>query len=94
MFTTLAAKALLTLVPWLLVGKVESPRFDQPVAGVDRANPPVARPVPGKPGFCFSPFTGRIVDVRDIPPGTLVADPTVEEFGDGLFRVPPEPGGE
>ena len=48
---------------------------------------PVARPVPGKPGFCFSPFNGEIIDVQGIPPGTLVQDPTV--LGERqIFRVP------
>ena len=48
---------------------------------------PVAKPVPGKPGFCFSPFNGNIIDVQGIPPGTLVQDPSV--LGERqIFRVP------
>ena len=48
---------------------------------------PVAKPVPGKPGFCFSPFNGNVIDVQGIPPGTLVQDPTVPGQQQ-IFRVP------
>ena len=36
-----------------------------------------ARPAPGKPGFVYSPYTDetRLIDVRDVPPGTHVRDP-------------------
>ena len=30
---------------------------------------------PGKEGFVFSPYNKKVVDVRGIPSGTLVADP-------------------
>ena len=46
----------------------------------------VAVPVPGKPGFVFNPFTNAPVDVRGIPPGTLVRDPN--DVPDHHFRVP------
>lgn len=36
---------------------------------------PLGVPVPGMPGFCFNPFTKNKVDLRGIPPGTLVRDP-------------------
>lgn len=49
---------------------------------------PVARPVPGKPGFVFSPFNNKIIDVKDIPSGTLVADPTYPASEKKYFRVP------
>jgi len=62
-------------------------------------NPPPAEPkekkdwafaqkVPGKEGFVFSPYNNKIVDVRDIPSGTLVQDPTYTGNGKGYFRVP------
>ncbi len=44
-------------------------------------------PIPGKPGFVFNPFTNRPVDVRAIPPGTLVRDPE-DPNPDHKFRVP------
>ena len=47
-----------------------------------------ANKVPGKDGFVFSPYNNKIVDVRDIPSGTLVQDPTYTGAGKGYFRVP------
>jgi hypothetical protein len=47
-----------------------------------------ANKVPGKEGFVFSPYNNKIVDVRDIPSGTLVQDPTYTGAGKGYFRVP------
>lgn len=51
---------------------------------------PVAQTVPGKAGFVFSPYSNKIVDVRDIPAGTLVMDPTItkEETDKPYFRAP------
>lgn len=46
---------------------------------------PVARPVPDKPGFVFNPHNNHVVDVRGIPSGTLVRDPS---GSNKLFRVP------
>jgi hypothetical protein len=50
--------------------------------------PAVASEVPGKPGFVLSPFNSKIIDVRDIPSGTLVADPTYPPSERKYFRVP------
>lgn len=47
-----------------------------------------ANKVPGKEGFVFSPYNNKIVDVREIPSGTLVQDPTYTGAGKGYFRVP------
>jgi hypothetical protein len=47
-----------------------------------------ANPVPGKPGFVFSPYNNELVDVRDIPSGTLVQDPTYPAAEKKYFRVP------
>ena len=47
----------------------------------------VAVPMPGKEGFVFNPFTNRPVDVRGIPPGTLVRAPN-DPNTDHKFRVP------
>ena len=63
----------------------------------ETAKPPVeekrtdyafANKVPGKEGFVFSPYNNKVVDVRDIPSGTLVQDPTYTGAGKGYFRVP------
>ncbi|HEX7260523.1 MAG TPA: hypothetical protein VF258_01795 [Luteolibacter sp.] len=48
----------------------------------------VANKVPGKEGYVFSPYNNKLVDVRDIPSGTLVQDPTYTGAGKGYFRVP------
>ncbi len=47
-----------------------------------------ANKVPGKEGFVFSPFNNKVVDVRDIPAGTLVQDPTFPAAEKKYFRVP------
>ncbi len=49
---------------------------------------PFANPVPGKVGFVFSPYNNKLVDVRDIPSGTLVQDPTYPLTEKKYFRVP------
>jgi len=49
---------------------------------------PFATPVPGKAGFVFSPYNNKVVDVRDIPSGTLVQDPTYPPADKKYFRVP------
>ncbi len=49
---------------------------------------PYANPVPGKEGFVFSPYNNKMVDVRDIPSGTLVQDPTYPPADQKRFRVP------
>jgi hypothetical protein len=46
---------------------------------------PVARPVPGK---VFSPFNNKVIDVKGIPSGRLVADPTYPASEKKHFRVP------
>lgn len=46
-----------------------------------------AQQIPGKEGFVFNPFTNNPVDVRAIPPGTLVRDPQ-DPNPDHKFRVP------
>ncbi|MFT3990537.1 MAG: hypothetical protein QM680_03920 [Luteolibacter sp.] len=53
-----------------------------------RAEYQFADPVPGRPGFVLSPYNKKIVDVRDIPSGTLVQDPTYPAEQKKYFRVP------
>lgn len=49
---------------------------------------PFANKVPGKQGFVFSPYNKQVIDVRDIPSGTLVQDPTYPASEKKYFRVP------
>jgi hypothetical protein len=49
---------------------------------------PVAEPLKDKPGFVVSPYNNKIVDVKDIPKGTLVADPSFPPEEKKYFRVP------
>jgi hypothetical protein len=47
-----------------------------------------AEKVPGQEGFVLSPYNGKKIDVRGMPTGTLVQDPTYTGAGKGYFRVP------
>ncbi|MGC4017606.1 MAG: hypothetical protein QM755_24285 [Luteolibacter sp.] len=49
---------------------------------------PVATVVEGQPGFVVSPFNKKIVDVRNIPAGTLVRDPTYPVEERRFFQIP------
>ena len=49
---------------------------------------PFASPVDGKEGFVLSPYNNEMVDVRNIPSGTLVGDPGFPESEMKYFRVP------
>lgn len=60
----------------------------KPPAEEKRGEFAFANKVPGKEGFVFSPYNNKIVDVREIPSGTLVQDPTYTGAGKGYFRVP------
>lgn len=55
---------------------------------VAQKKPPVAEPVAYKPGFVKSPFSGTFIDVRGIPAGRLVADPTFPASEKKHFRIP------
>jgi hypothetical protein len=59
-----------------------------PAPDKPRTDYAVAQKVPGKEGYVFSPYNNKLVDVRDIPSGTLVQDPTYTGDGKGYFRVP------
>lgn len=56
------------------------------VASSAQTDFPTAKPVPGKPGYVFSPFDskGRYVDVSGYTPGSKVKDP----WTDKIFVVP------
>jgi hypothetical protein len=60
----------------------------KPPAEEKRAEIAVASKVPGRDGYVFSPFNNKLIDVRNIPSGTLVADPTYPESAKKHFRVP------
>lgn len=49
---------------------------------------PVATWVPDRPGFVISPHSQKVVDVRNIPSGTIVADPRFPPSEKKFFRVP------
>lgn len=55
---------------------------------VPKQNVPIARAVPGKPGFVFSPFNNKLIDVQGIASGRLAADPTYPASEKKYFRVP------
>jgi hypothetical protein len=59
-----------------------------PPTDTRRSDYPFANKVPGKDGFVFSPYNNKVVDVRDIPSGTLVQDPTYPASEKKFFRVP------
>lgn len=64
------------------------PELPKPPTAEKRTDYAVASKVPGKEGYVFSPYNNKLVDVRDIPSGTLVQDPTYTGAGKGYFRVP------
>jgi uncharacterized protein with von Willebrand factor type A (vWA) domain len=65
-----------------------TPPPPQPPVEQKRADYPFANKVPGKEGFVFSPYNNKVVDVREIPSGTLVQDPTYPASEKKYFRVP------
>jgi len=69
-----------------------------PIEDQDFNNPPVdptpvipttptAKPVPGRPGFVFNPYTQNMVDVEGIPSRTKVRDPQDDDESH-TFYVP------
>ena len=72
------------------MSKVIAANTDPPGAvPMDEVKPAetVAEPVPGRPGFVYNPWTNKQVDVRGLPPGTLVRDPD-DRNPDHRFRIP------
>lgn len=71
--------------------RLNNPNFNNPNSNPNPAGStdyPFASKVPGKVGFVFSPYNKQVVDVRDIPSGTLVQDPTYPASEKKYFRVP------
>ena len=63
------------------------PSGDTPIAP-DKPQYEYATPVPGRPGFVLSPYNGKMIDVKGIPSGTLVADPAYPKSEKKYFLVP------
>lgn len=53
-----------------------------------RSEYPVAMKAPGKEGYVLSPFNNKLIDVKGMPSGQLVSDPTYPESAKKFFRVP------
>lgn len=68
--------------------RAPAPEDPKPTVETKRNDYPFANKVPGKDGFVFSPYNQKVVDVRDIPSGTLVMDPTYPPSEKKYFRVP------
>ena len=85
-----SAAALILFACWLLMQSGSKPQSKRcaNVSSADSTNPPVAKAVPGQPGFVFSPYNNQIVDLTGIAPGTLVADPQYPEAEKKHFRAP------
>lgn len=49
---------------------------------------PVAKSVPGRDGFVFSPFNNKLIDVKGFPSGATVADPSYPKEAKKYFKVP------
>jgi hypothetical protein len=49
---------------------------------------PIAAAIPEAPGMVYSPFNQKVVDVRGVPSGTLVQDPSFPAQEKKYFRVP------
>ncbi|MEO5714845.1 MAG: hypothetical protein ABIT37_15300 [Luteolibacter sp.] len=65
-----------------------NPGTEAPKPPTEKRDYQFAGKVPGKEGFVFSPYNNKVVDVRDIPSGTLVQDPTYPAADKKYFRVP------
>jgi hypothetical protein len=69
--------------------EIEQRDQDQNAQAIDSdGGYPTATPVPDKPGFVFSPYNQNVVDVRDIPSGTLIADPHFPANEKKYLRAP------
>ncbi len=74
-----------TILAFHCYGKIET--VAEPIAHDFHADPiPTAKPVPGKPGYVFSPFdaSGGYVDVTGYTSGQKVKDP----YSGKIFLVP------
>jgi hypothetical protein len=65
-----------------------APDPPKPPPAPDTTPLPTAIPVPGKEGLVFSPYNNKLIDVKGMTPGRLVADPTYPMSERKFFRVP------
>lgn len=66
----------------------ESATTPPPPAPTKRPEYKYATKAPGKEGYVLSPYNNKMIEVKGIPSGTLVQDPTYTGAGNGYFRVP------
>lgn len=52
---------------------------------------PEGKPVPGKPGYVFSPHTNKLIDIRKSNSDSVIPDPTTPEDDRRYLRTPSEP---
>ncbi|MCW1884678.1 hypothetical protein OKA04_08050 [Luteolibacter flavescens] len=91
-----SAEAAATTAPAATDGEKKDAPDSEPTKAEERTEDPekkipVAEPLADQPGYVKSPFSGQIIDVRGIPTGTLVADPTFPLAEKKHFRVPAMP---
>lgn len=60
----------------------------KPVAKPKVPSFPVAKKVPGREGFVYSPYDNTVIDVRTVPAGKLVKNPKDASGAKRYFRVP------
>lgn len=60
----------------------------KPDVPVKKVSYPTATSVVGKEGMVLSPYNNRVIDVRGLPSGSLVRDPTYDASEKKYFRVP------
>lgn len=68
---------------------IQKQKLEDEQAEAEKPQPgeiPVAKPVPGKPGFLFNPYTQNQVDAEGIPSGTKIIDP--QDPKARVFKVP------
>ena len=66
----------------------EHPKQTPPASSDNNGGYPSAVPYEGQKGYVKSPYSGKVIDVRDMPSGTLVQDPTFPASEKKYFRVP------
>ena len=61
----------------VLPNPIDDSDFNNPLTDLDPVIPTIriAKPVPGRPGHVFNPYTQNMVDVEGVPSGTKVRDP-------------------
>ncbi len=70
--------------------RIENERLAAEAAAAPKKDFPNATRLEGRSGYVSSPYNQKIIDVREIPPGTLVQDPTFPPEEKKYFRVPAE----